>query len=71
MGRSGLTISNRWGICKDCGGWKLLTKHSKIGHHRPPFIWICRLCHDKRHCIKPIQSRPHGKYAIGTKRCYK
>lgn len=38
------------GQCTRCGRKKeVLTKHSLIGGHKPPFIRICRLCHNKIH----------------------
>lgn len=35
------------GKCKRCGRTKQLTKHSLTGHHKPPYIIVCRECHDK------------------------
>ena len=61
------------GICKDCKKRKVLTKHSEIGSHKPPYILLCRPCHDARHKtiqkrFKRTQSGSLGKYAKGTKR---
>lgn len=51
----------RKGICPKkhggCGQLKLLGKHSKLGNHQPPYIWMCRDCHDKKHGIKRGQKR--------------
>ena len=63
------------GICSSCNNLKLLTKHSKIGNHQPPFKLICRVCHDKKHGIKQNVGkkfiRQHRKYVLGTKRQHK
>ena len=56
--------------CKDCHQIKLLTKHSLIGYHLPPYIWICAECHRIRHNIKLKKKYPK-KYARGTKRVHK
>ena len=64
----------RRGICRDCRRYTELTKHSLIGHHRAPFVLLCRECHDKRDNIRPVKlwkRHPHGKYAKGTKRSHK
>ena len=58
------------GKCKICGEIKFLTKHSPAGHHQPPFIRVCRKCHDKIHGITPKQ-KINKKYAKGTKRQHK
>lgn len=63
----------RRGICQDCGKEKDLTKHSKKGGHKPPFIYICRKCHDIRHDIvqkrknKKVQKTRLGKWSKKTK----
>jgi hypothetical protein len=54
------------GICPKCGKLKWLTKHSKTGHHLPPFTPICRDCHDEVHGMNPPKPKIHGKYAPGT-----
>ncbi len=63
------------GICPDCKKYKKLTKHSKIGGHQKPFIWICRDCHDKRDGIEPNETKRQmskcKKYQPGTKRMHK
>ena len=65
----------RYGRCKKCKKIKFLTKHSKIGDHQPPFEYICRDCHDKKHKIKPNKTRRQmrkcQKYQPGTKRMHK
>ena len=62
------------GMCK-CGKFTLLTKHSEIGNHQPPFIYLCRTCHDREHGIKPNKTRRQmrtcQKYQPGTKRMHK
>jgi len=55
------------GICPDCGKYKRLTKHSKNGGHKPPFIRICRECHDKRHNIIKKKWKPNVKIQRGSK----
>ena len=55
------------GVCKDCREVKKLTKHSKTGSHRPPFIWICRTCHDKRHNMPEPSPKQNKKIQSGTK----
>jgi len=56
-----------WKVCPTCKKFKNLTKHSKTGHHLPPFVWRCRVCHNKIHGIeeKPKSNR---KYQPGTKK---
>lgn len=58
------------GICKDCKKIRELTKHSKLGGHIPPFVYICKDCHNKRHNIKESHFkkflRTHSKYQPGT-----
>ncbi len=61
----------RFKKCPDCGLLKFLTKHSKTGNHQPPFIWICRPCHDKIEGMRPPKKKISGKYAKGTKRVHK
>jgi hypothetical protein len=57
----------KWGICPKCKKWKPLTKHSKTGHHLPPFILICRRCHDKVHGIKQTEKQKiNKKFQKGT-----
>jgi ribosomal protein S27AE len=53
------------GKCPRCHKFKFLTKHSKTGHHRPPFEYICRKCHDEIHGIKQ-HPKPSRKYQPGT-----
>ena len=63
------------GKCRKCKKYRVLTKHSKIGGHTPPFEMICRECHDEKHGIKPNllkrQIRKFKKYQPGTKRMHK
>lgn len=54
-----------YGICPDCKEFKPLTKHSKIGNHKPPFKLICRACHDKIHNII-VHPHINKKYQPGT-----
>jgi len=59
--------SSRVGICKRCKLKKLLTRHSKIGNHKPPYEYICRECHDGVHHIKKKpRPKPNKKYQPGT-----
>jgi len=37
------------GLCKRCNQYRELTKHSLVGKHKPPFIRLCRACHNKIH----------------------
>lgn len=53
--------------CKDCKRSDVkLTRHSKIGGHQPPYIPLCRPCHDKRHGMGPIKKRTNSKVQRGT-----
>lgn len=61
----------RIGLCPDCGMIGLLTRHSKIGNHKPPYIYICRGCHDKRHFMRKPSKKTNKKYQKGTKRVHK
>ena len=51
--------------CFDCGKIKLLTKHSLKGAHKPPYLWVCRACHDVRHEM-PSYKYAGKKYQPGT-----
>ena len=53
------------GRCHKCGKIKHLTRHSKVGHHQPPFVMICRSCHDEIHGICQKHST-NKKYQPGT-----
>jgi len=56
--------------CKDCGGKEKLQKHSLIGGHKPPFIFICEKCHNKRHGVtrrKIASHRENTKIKKGTR----
>jgi len=57
----------RVGICFDCEKKKVLTKHSDKGDHEPPFIGVCRKCHDKRHKMPDYKNKGR-KYQPGTPR---
>jgi RNase P subunit RPR2 len=61
----------KYGFCKDCGKFKYLTKHSIIGNHQPPFIRICRRCHNIRDGIREPKKKINKKYVRGTKRIHK
>ena len=56
----------KWGICPDCKKWRPLTKHSKIGNHKPPYIYKCRECHDKIHHMFRCPYKKRSKYQPGT-----
>lgn len=58
----------RRGICKDCKKYKSLTKHSEKGNHKPPYIYICRRCHDKRDNMDTNKHKANlrKKYKPGT-----
>jgi len=43
--------------CPMCGKRKKLTKHSLKGNHKPPFIRICRACHNKRDKCVPLNKK--------------
>lgn len=43
------------GKCKLCRKRGTVTKHSLIGSHRPPFVYLCRDCHDKIHGFVPLK----------------
>jgi len=53
--------------CKDCRKFKLLTKHSETGGHQPPYIYLCRQCHDLRHDMTPPKKKYNKKVQPGTK----
>ena len=36
---------------------KLLTKHSEWGNHKPPYIYLCRSCHNIVHGVKDKPKR--------------
>ena len=62
------------GKCRDCKAENIkISKHSEIGSHKPPYIYLCRPCHDKRHKIKQkrfkrTQRGTNGKRHKGTRR---
>ena len=37
------------GKCRKCHKRKKLTKHSLVGSHLPPYIYLCEKCHQKIH----------------------
>lgn len=45
------------GKCLHCKKRRVLTKHSKIGFHLPPYIMLCRPCHNLVHGIKQRPGR--------------
>lgn len=47
--------------CRDCKKIRFLTRHSKTGNHQPPFMLICRDCHDKRHGTTKRKSQKQNK----------
>jgi len=51
--------------CPRCEKFRFLTKHSLRGGHRPPFIKLCRKCHDNEHHMKP-KTKLNKKYQPGT-----
>jgi len=53
------------GVCPKCKLVKLLTKHSKKGHHIPPYKPLCRECHNEIHGIK-VKKKIKKKYQPGT-----
>ena len=59
------------GRCKKCKKIRFLTRHSKIGNHQPPFIFLCRPCHDEVDGMNPPKPKINKKYARGTKRMHK
>jgi len=61
----------KYGFCKDCKQFRWLTKHSLIGNHQPPFIRICRRCHNIRDGMREPKRKINKKYAKGTKRVHK
>ena len=54
--------------CRDCKRSDVkLTRHSKTGSHQPPYIPLCRHCHDERHGIKKRKSpKSNRKIQRGT-----
>jgi len=54
--------------CIVCRKERKLTKHSLIGGHQPPFILICRKCHDYIHGKKKDSfHQENTKIKKGTK----
>jgi len=53
------------GKCSKCMKQKELTKHSLIGSHQPPFILVCRYCHDLIHEMRRT-IKLNRKYQRGT-----
>ena len=60
-----------FGRCPDCKEIKFQTKHSESGNHQPPYIRVCRKCHDDRHGIITKPLKTNKKCARGTKRQHK
>jgi len=56
----------KYGICRDCSRSLPLTNHSLTGNHKPPFLKLCRDCHDKRDGIKPNKPKLNKKVKKGT-----
>lgn len=53
--------------CEDCKFWfKFLTNHSEAGNHQPPYIRLCRSCHDLRDGMEHQKPRINKKYQRGT-----
>ena len=51
------------GICELCKRQRLRTQHSisLAGHHFPPFVLICRTCHDQVHGAKANLFQPEDR----------
>ncbi len=60
-----------FGKCKKCKKIRFLTKHSPTGDHQPPYVGLCRPCHDEEDNINPPKPKIPKKYAKGTKRQHK
>jgi len=56
-----------YGNCKKCGKYKKLTKHSLIGGHKPPFVFVCEECHREIHGIMKRKTKFGCKIQRGTK----
>ncbi|HDZ24944.1 MAG TPA: hypothetical protein ENH65_00330 [Candidatus Aminicenantes bacterium] len=54
------------GKCPKCQKNHILTRHSKTGSHRPPFVWRCRRCHDEEHGFNPPRKKINKKVHRGT-----
>lgn len=56
-------------ICEHCKELKEQTKHSLTGHHLPPYILLCRECHDKVHDMgkRTDKNKYNSKYSKDTK----
>ena len=59
-----------YGICKDCGHYKLLTPDHKIrrsqggGHEKENIDWVCLNCHRERDQMgDPKQKKPKSRKA--------
>ena len=51
--------------CGFCGRRKKLTKHSLSGNHKPPFVYMCVECHQRRHGIHQYNKKE--KIALNRK----
>ena len=54
------------GYCRSCKSFGKLTKHSLVGGHQSPFIWICEKCHQKIHGIVEKKTKINKKVQKGT-----
>ncbi len=65
--------------CSKCGRvGDAMTKHSLIGEHKPPFVWLCRqLCHDQVHKFglkmtkeekAALKRQPHMQHTVPHRR---
>ncbi len=66
----------RYGKCTRCGKYRKMTRHSLTGDHKPPFVSVCRKCHDELDGMRPQKvfgyKRNYGrKYQKDTKRVHK
>lgn len=49
--------------CSRCGKRRDLTKHSLTGHHKPPFVYVCRICHSRIHDCLPRMRKKYRGYS--------
>lgn len=43
------------GRCRLCKKNGMVTKHSLIGSHKPPYVILCEECHKKVHGFVPLK----------------
>ena len=47
-------MKGRCRLCKENGK---VTRHSLIGSHKPPYVYLCEECHKKVHGFVPLKKK--------------